>query len=215
MLKQTTYESIVDKFSSPSLKNYMEVVELCTNEIEKNYNDADLHYIKSMALFGLTTLIQNADELYAAIHSEEVYHSSLRNGELMRKIESNIKLADTALKEFNVAHDIDKNIIEKHPNLRIIVEYKLTGIKYLFSRPIPAKEIQNLIFQDKKWYFVITISILSCIMTIILNIIADETTAITAFLIGMTLTILAVLFYPRENHLILNKYKKYIYKINE
>ena len=47
------YKLILEKFYYPSLQNYIDVIELCSNNINKNYNDVNAHYIKSMALFGM------------------------------------------------------------------------------------------------------------------------------------------------------------------
>lgn len=204
------YKLILEKFYDPSLQNYIDVIDLCTNNINKNYNDVNAHYVKSMALFGIATLINKADEIYAYNHNKEVKHSS--NGELMRKIEDNFKLADNAVEEFNIAYSIDNKIIEKHPYLKVIVNYKLTGVRYLFSRPIPSKDIMDLIFQNKKWGFISVIGILFFCATILALILVGELFGVKILLIGMSFVIMLIFIYPNENKKIINKYKEYILK---
>lgn len=206
------YKLILEKFYSPSLQNYIDVINLCTNNINKNYNDVNAHYIKSMALFGIATLINNADEIYAYNHNEKIQHSSLENGELMRKIEDNFKLADKAVEEFNIAYNMDNKIIEKHPYLKVIVEYQMTGVRYLFSRPIPSKDINDLIFQNHKWIFVGIISTLCVLATILATILGDDILLVKFIFASMIIIIISIFLYPNENKKLLNKYKQFIIK---
>ncbi len=206
------YKLILEKFYSPSLQNYIDVIELCSNNINKNYNDVNAHYIKSMAIFGIATLVDKVDEIYAYNHNEEVQHSSLRNGELMRKIEDNFKLADKAVEEFNIAYNMDNKIIEKHPYLKVIVEYQMTGVRYLFSRPIPSKDICDLIFQNCKWTFIAIISALCISATILATIFGDDILLVKFIFASMIIIIISIFLYPNENKRLLNKYKQFIIK---
>ena len=206
------YKLILEKFNSPSLKNYLDILELCSNNINKNYNDVNAHYIKSMALFGIATLVDKVDEVYAYNHNEEVQQSSLRNGELMRKIEDNFKLADKAVEEFNIAYNMDNKIIEKHPYLKVIVEYQMTGVKYLFSRPIPSKDICDLIFQNSKWTFIGIIGTLCVLATILAMTLGDEVLGVKFIFASMIIIIISIFLYPNENKRLLNKYKQFIIK---
>lgn len=206
------YKLILEKFYYPSLQNYLDVIEFCTNNINKNYNDVNAHFIKSMALFGIATLINNVDEIYAYNHNEEVQHSSLESGELMRKIEDNFKLADRAVEEFNIAYNMDNKIIEKHPYLKVIVEYQMTGVRYLFSRPIPSKDIKDLIFQNHKWVFVGIISALCILAAVPATIYGGDILGVKIILTSLVIIILSIFLYPNENKRILNKYKQFIIK---
>ena len=206
------YKLILEKFYYPSLQNYIDVIELCSNNINKNYNDVNAHYIKSMAIFGIATLVDKVDEIYAYNHNEEVQHSSLRNGELMRKIEDNFKLADKAVEEFNIAYNMDNKIIEKHPYLKVIVEYQMTGVRYLFSRPIPSKDICDLIFQNCKWTFISIISALCILATILSTIFGDDILLVKFIFASMIIIIISIFLYPNENKRLLNKYKQFIIK---
>ncbi len=206
------YKLILENFYSPSLRNYIDVIDLCTNDINRNFNDANAHYIKSMALFGIATLVGSADEIYAYNHNEEIKYSASQHGELMRKIEDNFKLADKAVEEFNIAYNMDNQIIEKHPYLRVIVEYQLTGTRYLFSRPIPSKDINDLIFQNKKWAFVLVLIGLCILTTVLATISGSEVLGVKSLLVGMVIVILSIFIYPNENKRIINKYKQYITK---
>ena len=206
------YKLILEKFYYPSLQNYIDVIELCSNNINKNYNDVNAHYIKSMAIFGIATLVDKVDEIYAYNHNEEVQHSSLRNGELMRKIEDNFKLADKAVEEFNIAYNMDNKIIEKHPYLKVIVEYQMTGVRYLFSRPIPSKDICDLIFQNRKWTFIAIISALCISATILATIFGDDILLVKFIFASMIIIIISIFLYPNENKRLLNKYKQFIIK---
>lgn len=212
MESKEIYKLILEKFYSPSLQNYIDVIELCSNNINKNYNDVNAHYIKSMAIFGIATLVDKVDEIYAYNHNEEVQHSSLRNGELMRKIEDNFKLADKAVEEFNIAYNMDNKIIEKHPYLKVIVEYQMTGVRYLFSRPIPSKDICDLIFQNCKWTFIAIISALCISATILATIFGDDILLVKFIFASMIIIIISIFLYPNENKRLLNKYKQFIIK---
>ena len=131
---------------------------------------------------------------------------------MSRHIEDNFKLADNAVEEFNIAYNIDNKIIEKHPYLKVIVNYKLTGVRYLFSRPIPSKDIMDLIFQNKKWGFISVIGILFFCATILALILVGELFGVKILLIGMSFVIMLIFIYPNENKKIINKYKEYILK---
>ncbi len=210
MIDNTTYNLVLEKFRFPSVKDYMDIIEFCNACLDKTNDDADAYYIKSMALFGLATRIKDHDEIYALINSEEVKYSSLRGGDMLKKLQTNIKLADKAVEEFNKAYNLDNKILEKHPYLRVIVEYELTGTRYFFSRPIPSKEIDELIFQNKKWATTGIIGILAVIATCITAFLADELFAVKVFLGSVAWVILTIWFYPNKNTKILNKYKEYI-----
>lgn len=212
-MNTSTYALVIEKFKNPSFESYMDVIEICSANIRQDECDASSHYIKAMALFGLATLIKNKDEVYAASNNEEVTGSCLQNGSLIKKIESNLKLADTAVEEFNIAYKLDNDIIEKHKDLRVIVDYNLTGVKYSFSKPIPSKDIQELLFQDTKWSVVGILGILTIIAIIITAVLAGELLAVKV-LLGCTIVIILTIFlYPNENMKILNKYKNFISKI--
>ena len=111
---------------------------------------------------------------------------------MSRHIEDNFKLADNAVEEFNIAYNIDNKIIEKHPYLKVIVNYKLTGVRYLFSRPIPSKDIMDLIFQNKKWGFISVIGILFFCATILALILVGELFGVKILLIGMSFVIMLI-----------------------
>ena len=69
MIDNSTYNLVLEKFRIPSVKGYMDIIELCNACLEKANDDADAYYIKSMALFGLATRIKDHDEIYALINS--------------------------------------------------------------------------------------------------------------------------------------------------
>ncbi len=210
MIEESIYNLVLEKFRLPSVKDYMDIIEFCNACLEKANDDADAYYIKSMALFGLATRIKNHDEIYALINSEEVKYSNLRSSYMLKKIQNNIKLADQAVELFNKAYNLDNKIIEKHPYLRVIVEYELTGVRYFFSRPISAKEIDELIFQNQKWTVVGIVGILAVIATGVAIFLADELFAVKIFLCSVAVVILTMWLYPNKNTKILNKYKEFI-----
>lgn len=210
MIDTQVYNTILEKFRIPSVKDYMDIIEFCNACLDKANDDADAYYIKSMALFGLATRIKDHDEIYALINSEEVKYSNLRSGYMIKKIQNNIKLADKAVEVFNKAYNLDNKIIEKHPYLRVIVEYELTGTRYFFSKPISAKEIDELIFQNKKWTLVGIMGILAVVATGITGFLAGELLAVKVLLSSVAIVMLAIWFYPNKNTRILNKYKDFI-----
>ena len=67
------YKLILEKFYYPSLQNYIDVIELCSNNINKNYNDVNAHYIKSMAIFGIATLVDKVDEILTFLETNDNY----------------------------------------------------------------------------------------------------------------------------------------------
>lgn len=212
MIDEMTYKTILENFGNPSLSSYVNIIEICSNNIDRDYNNADAHYIKSMAMFGIATLIEGRDEIYAYINSEPVKYSNFRHGRALEKMDKNMKFADNAVDEFNIAYNLDNNIIEKHPEIRITVGHKLTDAVYTFSRPIPAKDVNELIFQDKKWTFVGILLVLTTVITLIASIFLPENTCVIIFLIGASIAIMSIFLYPNENKIMLNKYKKYITK---
>ena len=212
MIDEMTYKTILENFGNPSLSSYVNIIEICSNNIDRDYNNAAAHYIISMAMFGIATLIEGRDEIYAYINSEPVKYSNFRYGRALEKMDKNMKFADNAVDEFNIAYNLDKNIIEKHPYIRITVGHKLTDAVYTFSRPIPAKDVNELIFQDKKWTFVGILLVLTTVITLIASIFLPENTCVIIFLIGASIAIMSIFLYPNENKIMLNKYKKYITK---
>lgn len=56
-MNNSTYSLAIEKFRNLSLENYIDVIEIFSTNIRQKEWNVRYHYIKSITLFGLATLI--------------------------------------------------------------------------------------------------------------------------------------------------------------
>lgn len=154
-------KSILKSFTHASLEDYTHIVEQCDRQIKVQKDNAEAYYFRAMAKMGIAVsltldnkLLFNDLPLGIAGGLGNV-PSMVRTGntlnDKMKKFEEHYKIADSAVEDYNKAIFMDKNIQKKYDNIKVKASSDFTSSDFIFLRPIPSKELVDLLAGNKKW----------------------------------------------------------------
>ena len=123
---------VKDFWEQPSDEACKNIVIFLNEYIANNPKDARAYYLRSMAKFRQSDIVPNEYVI---------------SGKSCDKLLATI--TDDAFEDYNKAISIDSDIVNKNPNVRVIMTSCKTALKYYFRQPINNKILQELLGNNK------------------------------------------------------------------
>lgn len=213
---------VINLFENKSIENYNKIIDLCNSELSVDDKNADAYYLRGMARFGIV-LFEKFDlkllfstvplGVAAGLGNTQLIREGVRLKNKMDIVESRYRLADLAVKDYELAKSLDNEIQNKYRNLTLKSNSDIINADYVFFRPISSKELISLLAANRKWSILLFGLVLWFILPIFLFFLFGDgqgnmsNTGVIIELVGTGILIYMVLFFNNIDVSILNKYK--------
>lgn len=217
------FNHIYKLFSQQNFQSYSAIIEECNGILKHNSNNAVAYYFRGMAKFGIALLVKFDNKLLLQAiplgistlgTSSTTATQGAKLNRKMKELSSKLIIADSALEDYNKALLLDTNIVKNMKTITIDTHSDFVGKTFSFSRPIGAKDLEDLLAGNTKYsnpYFIISMIFWFILPFIICYFCGDESGNPSNFgilteLVYTTGLVLYVLFANNTNRNILKKY---------
>lgn len=142
---------VIDYWKQPNYDICRNIIKFLDDYIEQNPKNARAYYLRSMAKFHLNNLVPPDDIMY-------------RNSKYIKKKDNK----SSAYDDYQYAISIDIDVVEKNPDIRVIITSCYNCLKFYFRKPCPYKVCKKILQSESdELYAPFTIIIFIAIISLI------------------------------------------------